>query len=186
MLQHYRYIYILWSALDGESRTMAPQNTFRKRKRSRRRLSERRRETDKSRHCRRVLQHRPGAARGSDRDAKKGGKMIQNDFTIHIRRAESGDEACLAHVQAESGRQRSRASSRRSSLPMHEHRARRENVRAASRRAAGKRLYSGAGRQAPLHRMVGRRARRGYAGRCRAAGASIRCRKTGAAAAAAG
>ena len=28
--------------------------------------------------------------------------MIQNDFTIHIRRAESGDEACLAHVQTES------------------------------------------------------------------------------------
>ena len=57
---------------------------------------------DESRHRRGVLQHRPGAARGSDRDAKKGGKMIQNDFTIHIRRAESGDEACLAHVQTES------------------------------------------------------------------------------------
>lgn len=28
--------------------------------------------------------------------------MIQNHFTIHIRRAESGDEACLAHVQTES------------------------------------------------------------------------------------
>ena len=28
--------------------------------------------------------------------------MIQNDFTIHIRRAESGDEACLTHVQTES------------------------------------------------------------------------------------
>lgn len=28
--------------------------------------------------------------------------MIQNDFTIHIRRAESGDEARLAHVQTES------------------------------------------------------------------------------------
>ena len=28
--------------------------------------------------------------------------MIQNDFTIHIRRAESGDEACLAYVQTES------------------------------------------------------------------------------------
>ena len=28
--------------------------------------------------------------------------MIQNDCTIHIRRAESGDEACLAHVQTES------------------------------------------------------------------------------------
>lgn len=53
--------------------------------------------------------------------------------------------------------------------PMYEHRARRENVRGASRRAAWKRLYSGAGRQAPLHRMVGRGAGRGYAGRCRAA-----------------
>ena len=28
--------------------------------------------------------------------------MIQNNFTIHIRRAESGDEACLAYVQTES------------------------------------------------------------------------------------
>lgn len=35
-------------------------------------------------------------------EMRKRWKMIQNDFTIHIRRAESGDEARLAPVQTES------------------------------------------------------------------------------------
>lgn len=97
--------------------------------------------------------------------------MIQNDFTIHIRRAESGDEACLAHVQTESWKAAFAGIVPAELLTQCTSIERAEKmVRAASRQAAWKRLYSGAGRQAPLRRMVGRRARRGYAG-----AAELRC-----------
>lgn len=97
--------------------------------------------------------------------------MIQNDFTIHIRRAESGDEACLAHVQTESWKAAFAGIVPAELLTQCTSIERAEKMYArllAKQRGNGYILELDG--QAPLRRMVGRRARRGYAG-----AAELRC-----------